>query len=106
MLFRPKRKQKQNNNQLLLQSLNGKEVKYVSSRDRNSYGETIIGKNGVINISNDELLISCEGNEVFRHPLNELEGGELMSYEGINLRYPDNDGKKCTVIAYYKYYRK
>lgn len=63
MLFRPKRKQKQNNNQLLLQSLNGKEVKYVSSRDRNSYGETIIGKNGVINISNDELLISCEGNE-------------------------------------------
>lgn len=91
----------------MLLDLDQRAVKYVSVRDPDTYGETIIGKNGIINIAEGELIIVCEGTEVFRHDLDGLEAGEFLSHDGVNIRYinPEN-GRKCTIAAYYKYHRK
>jgi len=107
MFFKRKEQRKTRNNLLLLQSLNGREVKYVSVRDPDTYGEIIIGKYGHINVFGDELVIICGGEEVFKHPLEGLEAGEFLSLDGVNLRYYDAEkGKQYTVVAYYKYHRK
>lgn len=104
-MFGKKVREKQENERRL-RTLHGREVKYVSRRDSLSYGETIIGKDGYINIKEDELIIICDGNVIFRHPLEGLKGAELLSLEGINLRYSEGeDLLSYTVVAYYKYHR-
>ncbi len=91
----------------LIKSLDGREVKYVSKRDPVDYGEIILGKNGHINITDDELIILCEGEIVFRNDIKGLKAAELMSLDGINLRYENEEtGETETVVAYYKYFRK
>lgn len=105
MFLKRSRRHKDNENRL--RGLHGREIKYVSRRDPHDYGETIIGKDGVINITDDELVIICGGRTVFRHTLTDLTGAELMSLDGINLRYCKGDQQeKHTIIAYYKYHRK
>ena len=92
---------------MLLLSLDGKEVQYVTRRDSLEYGETIIGREGIINVYDNELIIVCGNEIVFRHPLEGLEGAELLSLDGINLRYKEADSDEVkTIVAYYKYYRK
>lgn len=95
-------------NSLLLSRLNGRQVKYVSLRKGMESGETIIGKDGVINIiNNEEIAILCNTRIVFRHKLCEIKADELMSLAGVNLRYKDEaNGQNISIIAYYKYYRK
>jgi len=107
MFFKRKAQKRKRDNLLLLQSLNGREVKYGSVRDPDTYSETIIRKYGYINVYGDKLFITCEGKEIFSHPLKGITAGELMSLDGVNLRYFDTDqGRELTVVAYYKYHRK
>ena len=106
MFFRKKDKQKTEND-MLLQRLDTREVQYVSRRDPVNYGETILGKNGAINIIDDELVIVCNNRIIFRMKLEKLEADELMSLNGVNLRYIDEKtGQQQALIAYYKYHRK
>jgi len=95
-------------NDVLLSRLRERQVKYVSLRKGMDNSETIIGKDGVINIIDDtEIAILCNTKTVFRHRLDRLRADELMSLAGVNLRYKDEaTGEDMTVIAYYKYYRK
>lgn len=108
MFWRKSKKDKEKEeNELLLRKLNGREVKYITYRKPGDYNEIIIGKDGYINITEKELIITCKNDIVFRHSLDGLEGAELMSLDGINLRYMDEEtGEQATVVAYYKYHRK
>lgn len=106
-MFGRKKAKQVNENLELLRRLDGREVKYVTLRSASNYEETILGRDGKINVMEEELNIVCGTTIVFQHTLEGLEGAEFMSMDGINLRYTCSDtGEKETVIAYYKYHRK
>lgn len=107
MFFNNKKAKEKKENEARLRRINEFEVRYVTTRDQNKYGESIIGKNGVINIIDDQFNIYCDDKVIFKHPLESLKGSELMSLEGIILSYiDDKTGEDVEVIAYYKYHRK
>lgn len=86
----------------LLAKLDGKSVSSVSVRDSQTYSETIIGKDGRINVKNGEIVILCNGHEVFRCDAEKAGLGEFLSLGGINITAVDkNDGIKKTIVAYY-----
>ena len=104
-MFGRKRRQQMDRGQLL-RSLHGRAVETVTRRDPETYGETILGREGHINLTEEELIIVCGGQEVFRRPLKGLRGSELMSLDGIVLRALEKEADFGTVVAYYEYYRK
>ena len=57
---------------------------------------TIIGKDGVINIVENELVISCGNDIIFRAPIDRLQAYELMNLSGINLVF-----EGVSYVAYY-----
>ncbi len=84
----------------LLARLDGKSVKYVTRRDPETQVETVIGHEGRLNTRDGQIVIICNGTEVFRCPAAGARCGELLSLEGVVIR----SGEKV-VVAYYKYYR-
>ena len=84
----------------------GQHIKYVTERIDDV--ETIIGKNGGLNIRNDEFIVYASSDVVFRCPVDDLQIWELMSRDGVVLTGPDleHGGVERTVIAHYVYYRK
>jgi hypothetical protein len=105
MLFRGKAKRDGAASQDRLHMLCEKDVSYVVLRVLN--GETIIGKNGYINLADGRVIISCEGKVVFDKALSDISVGELMSKNGATFTYIDEATQnKITVVAYYSYYRK
>ncbi len=108
MLFKRKRLKDEPLYKELFSRLDGRKVKYVSLRKETESGETILGKDGYINIIDDkEIAILCNNKVVFRHEIHTLRVDELMSLAGVNFRYKDKDtGENLTVTAYYKYHRK
>ncbi len=92
----------------LYQRLDKKPLRYVTERDPQTYVESVIGRTGRINIYQGEIItVDCDGKEVFRGRLDEVQVGELMSLEGAVIKGKDlNSGKLRSIVAYYKYYRK
>lgn len=86
--------------------LHGKEIRYVSKRDSETYIETILGKNGMIDVKNDHLSIVCNEKVIFHHSIEGLMCSDLMSLDGVILSYIDENGEEVEVMVYYKYYRK
>ena len=84
----------------------GQHIKYVTE-NKNGVDE-VIGRNGGLNIRNDEFIVYATPDVVFRCAIDDLEIWELMSRDGVVLTGPDPDhgGKVRTVIAHYVYYRK
>lgn len=73
----------------------------------NSQDEVILGKNGGISVTDDEIILLCDGHEVFRCSTKRTIMAELMSLDGVDIReYDNNDQLKSHVIAYYEYYNK
>ena len=89
----------------MAQRINGKYIRYVTERIDNV--ETVIGKNGSINIKDDELLVYASADVLFRCKIDELKAWELLSKDGVTLTGPDleHGGRERTVIAFYVYYR-
>ncbi len=107
MFFINKKVKEKKKNEARLRRINDFEVRYVTTRDPNKLGESIIGKNCIINIINNQFNIRCDNKIIFTHPIETLKGSELMSLEGIILSYiDDKTGEDVEVIAYYKYHRK
>ena len=96
MIFGKKKKQNTNESAQLILSRHGREIKYMVRRDRFSNNETIIAKEGVMNIVEGDLVISCGNDIVFRADVNDIKAYELMNLSGINLVY---DGE--SYVAYY-----
>ncbi|WP_163195479.1 hypothetical protein [Clostridium thermarum] len=105
--FNRSRQKELKENEARLRRTNNFEVRYVTTRDGITYGESIIGKYGIIEIVDDIYRIICDNKIVFEHPIKGLMGSELMSLDGIILSYIDHKtGENVEVIAYYKYHRK
>lgn len=84
----------------------GQHIKYVTERIDDI--ETVIGKNGGLNIRNDEFIVYASADVLFRCPVDELQASELLSKDGVVLSGPDleHGGKYRSIIAFYVYYRK
>ena len=87
-------------------SVCGQHIKYVT--EKKDGVDEVIGRNGGLNIRNDEFIVYASADVVFRCPIDDLKIWELLSRDGVVLTGPDleHGGKERTVIAYYVYYRK
>ena len=87
-------------------SVSGQHIKYVT--EKRAGVDEVIGRNGGLNIRNDEFIVYASSNVLFRCPVDDLQIWELLSRDGVVLTGPDleNGGVERTVIAYYVYYRK
>ncbi len=68
------------------QYLHHQTVRCVSTKDMRTYRETILGRDGIINIADGEIIIVCQNSEVLRKSLQGLEIGEFMSHDGFTIR--------------------
>ena len=84
----------------------GQHIKYVTEK-RDDVDE-VIGRNGGINIRNDEFILYASADVVFRCKIDDLQIWEVLSKDGVVLTGPDDEhgGQVRTVVAYYVYYRK
>ena len=84
----------------------GQHIKYVTEK-KNDVDE-VIGRNGGLNIRNDEFIVYASAKVLFRCKIDELQIWELLSRDGVVLTGPDleSGGVERTVIGYYVYYRK
>ena len=87
-------------------SVCGQHIKYVTEK-RDGVDE-VIGRNGGLNIRDDEFILYASSKVLFRCKIDELQIWELLSKEGVVLTGPDieNNGEVRTVIAFYVYHRK
>lgn len=94
MLFGKKKKVSESAQ--LLTMRNGREIKLLTLRDRMSNNETVLAKEGIINVVENELVISCGNDILMRAPLERLRAYELMNLSGINIIDGDD-----SYVAYY-----
>ncbi|MBE6870466.1 MAG: hypothetical protein E7491_00760 [Ruminococcaceae bacterium] len=108
--FSDKRKNKRIDDDIkadVLKKLHGRPVKYVTCRNDETYGETILGRDGVINLTDDSIIVACGNNIVFRCKLDGLDLGELLALNGVNLYGVDETvGHYRHIVAYYLYHSK
>lgn len=90
----------------MARSISGQHIKYVTEK-KNDVDE-VIGRNGGINLREDELILYASSDVVFRSKVEQLQIWELLSKDGVVLTGPDleHGGEVRTVVAYYVYYRK
>jgi hypothetical protein len=101
------RKTKKEAHDYPLERLHGSEMAYITARDGTSHEEIVLCKDATINITDDELIIICNNMIAFRQKLANLKISDLMSLNGIIIRYTDSALKEKKVItAYFKYHRK
>ena len=67
-----------------LEMLDGKRISYVSERVNSV--ESVIGRQGGITLTDDEVIIMCDGSEVFRCQLKGAMIAELMSKNGVDIK--------------------
>ena len=87
-------------------TVNGQHIKYVT--EKRDGVEEVIGRNGGLNIRDDEMIVYASSKVVFRCKIDELQIWELLSKDGVVLTGPDieNGGQERTVIAFYVYHRR
>lgn len=84
----------------------GHHIKYVTE-NRNGVDE-VIGRDGALNIRDDELLVFASADILMRCRIVDLQAWELLSKDGVVITAPDleHGGVERTVIVHYVYYRK
>ena len=87
-------------------AINGQHIKYVTEKREDV--DEVIGRNGGLNIRDDDFIVYASSDIVFRCPIDELQIWELLSKDGVVLTGPDleHGGVERTVIAFYVYYMK
>ena len=90
------RKKETDENLALLRRLDRRGVSIFSQRDPATYQERILGRGGAFSVTEDELIVSCGNQILFRRKLKEIRAGELMNLSGICL----NVGEE-RYVAYY-----
>ena len=69
--------------------------------------DEVIGRNGGLNIRDDEFIVYASAKVLFRCKVDELQIWELLSKDGVVLTgYDKESGRDRTIIAHYVYYRK
>lgn len=83
-----------------LSRLNGKRLSYAV--ERNGGQELVLGRKGGISVTEDEIIVVCDGHEVFRCITKGAVAAELMSHNGVDIKGTDAlTGEKRHIIAYY-----
>lgn len=94
----------------VLESMDGREVKYVTRRVRDDEGnvkEEIKGKRGRIVAIEGEIRVLCGENDVFRCMAEEASYYVLLSGNGITVSGVNSiNGEYEDIVVYYTYYRK
>ena len=90
----------------MARSVEDQHIKYVTEKKDNV--DEVIGRNGGLNIRNDEFIVYASAKVLFRCKVDDLQIWELLSKDGVVLTGPDieSGGRERTVVAYYVYYRK
>ena len=91
----------------MARTVEGQHIKYVTEKKDGEVDE-VIGRNGGLNIRDDEFIVYASAKVLFRCKVDDLQIWELLSKDGVVLTGPDieSGGKERTVVAYYVYYRK
>ena len=82
-----------------LEALHGKRLSYAV--ERNGGDEVVLGRSGGISVSGEELVLVCNGHEIFRCALEGCIAAELMSRNGVDIKGRDPEGKQRHIVAYY-----
>ncbi|PWM38211.1 MAG: hypothetical protein DBX52_07610 [Clostridiales bacterium] len=91
-----KKKKEAEANLALLRRLHGRSIAYFSERSPAAMEERILGREGAFSVQDEQLIISCGNQVLFRHPLREIKAYELMNLSGVCLHA---GGRRFT--AYY-----
>ena len=80
-------------------------IRYVTEK-RNGVDE-VIGRNGGLNIRDDELIVFASSDVVFRCKIEQMQAWELLSKDGVVITAPDleHGSVERTIIVFYVYYR-
>lgn len=84
-------------NELL--SFNGKSISYAYERINGD--EIMLGKSGAITVTDKEIVIVCNGTEVFRCITKGATIATLMSGNGCDIKGDDSNGVRRHVVAHY-----
>lgn len=103
-LFRKKAVTESKEQTALLKAVNGRLIRYASRLRED--GEEILGKDGRIVVTEQEVAVRFGATDVFLCPRESVRAWELMSADGIRLEKPLADGGTESVTAYWKYYHK
>lgn len=94
----------------VLKQMDGREIKYVTKRTRDSDGnvkEVILGKEGRIVLIENEIRVMCGATDVFKCSLENASYFVLLSGDGITVSGVNTiNGEQMDIIVYYKYHRK
>jgi hypothetical protein len=83
-----------------LEMLDGKRISYIVERENGQ--ESVVGRTGGITLTDDEIIILCDGSEVFRGELKGARIAELMSKNGVDIKAFDSvKEKERHVTAYF-----
>ena len=99
------KKRKNHKTDDLIHKLHLREFSHITCRNAINYTESIVGKNGVVNIVDDHLVLVCGNKEVFSKPIAEVTVAELMSLDGFTIKQIGGNSSD-TYVVYYKYHRK
>lgn len=97
-------KRKKDDTEKVLKRIDGKLIKYVSSRDENNV-EEIIGRGGRLVVTVRRLPLTAMAKTFFVCDRNKASVSELLSLNGVVIT-GEIDGKRRSVTAYYTYYNK
>lgn len=89
----------------MAQRICGHHVRYVT--ERKDEVDEVIGREGALNIRDDELLVFASSDILMRCKIEDMEAWELLSKDGVVITAPDlaHGGKERTITVYYVYYR-
>ena len=80
-------------------AVNGQHIRYVT--EKIDEVDEVIGRNGGLNIRNDEMILYASADVIFRCKIDDLQIWELLSKDGVVLTGPDAEhgGIMRTVVA-------
>ena len=86
--------------------IGGHHVRYIT--EKNGEVDEVIGREGSLNIKDDELLVFGSGDILMRCKIENMQAWELLSKDGVVITAPDDahGGIERTIVVYYVYYRK
>ena len=81
-------------------------IRYVTEKINGV--DEVIGKNGGLNIRDDEMLVFASSDVIFRCKVEQMDAWELLSKDGVVITAPDKEhgGVLRTITVHYVYYRK
>ena len=84
----------------------GHHVRYITEKINDV--DEVIGREGSLNIKEDELLVFGSGDILMRCKIEKMQAWELLSKDGVVITAPDDahGGVERTIVVYYVYYRK